>query len=180
MVSNSSHQSADSNQSSTRSASPPYSHLAPTNLHPHPPPPIDHTHPYQSGSAYFSQAPMTGTVPYQHDPHRMRATIETDLERPNQFRSINSQVESAHYIPATLPRPRKGTNPSPPTHPKPARNSGSHVQSFPSQPPPPAHPPPPQADDNDDENMSAFAQALRKKQLKRTGTVSDRSAPKVH
>ena len=107
--------------------------------------------------------------------YRMR-TIETDLERPNQF-SRNPQVmESSNYIPATLPRPRKGTLPCPPTQPKPTRTySGSH-SSVPA--PPPA--PPTSNEDEDESGMSAFALALRKKQLKRAATVSDRSAPKVH
>ncbi|XP_019849524.1 PREDICTED: metastasis suppressor protein 1-like isoform X1 [Amphimedon queenslandica] len=171
LVSSSSHFSAESNNSSTRSASPPYSHL-----HPHlAPPNTDHTHPPLA--SYYTQAPMT--TPHVAPPtdYRMR-TIETDLERPNQFNRNPPPIESSNYIPATLPRPRKGTFPCPPTHPKPTRTySGSQSSATPLAPPPV---PPTSNDDDDESGMSAFAIALRNKQLKRAATVSDRSAPKVH
>lgn len=174
LVSNGSHHSADSTHSSTRSASPPYAHQY-------------HGHHYPSNESH-TQVPRHLSTGHYQQPSSLitqqevmsRSRPFVDVERPNQFNRSQTEPESSRYIPATLPRPRKGSNP-PGTHPKPTRHSGSTRQL-------PTPPTPPTAftvdDDNgggDDTNdTSAFAQALRQQRLRKARSVSDRSAPKVH
>lgn len=165
LVSNSSHHSADSTHSSTRSASPPYAHQY-------------HGHHYPSTEPHI-QAPRHLSTGHYQQPSSLTMQQEVmnrsrpfvDIERPNQFNKPQIEPESSRYIPATLPRPRKGSNP-PGIQPKPTRNSGSK----------PLPPTPFTVDDEDDDTngSSAFAQALRQQRLRKAQSVSDRSAPKVH
>lgn len=206
LVSNGSHHSSDSTHSSTRSASPPYSHLAPQSQLPrpqqstppsqypsqstdsrprYPTPPGDQrpqypappTDPY---STYQQPHPVNPLISFQQELlSKQRQSYETDLEYPNQFKALNSNIESSRYIPATLPRPPKKPAMVPPVKQKPVRSTSSVHQQMSS----PAHSmgvaPQLAEDDEDDSNNSAFAQALRQKQLRRAATVNDRSAPKV-
>ena len=172
LVSTGSHHSADSTHSSTRSASPPYAHQY-------------HGHHYPSMESHV-QVPRHLSTGHYQQPSSLTTQQEVmnrsrpfvDVERPNQFNRPQTEPESSRYIPATLPRPRKGSNP-PTTQPKPTRISGS--RQFPTQTPTPPTPFTVDDDNDDDTNdTSSFAQALRQQRLRKAQSVSDRSAPKVH
>ena len=183
LVSNGSHYSSESTVSSTRSASPQMTRTTvPPNQGFHQLPPTSGTHPLPSTQPLY-QSPV-------HHYHN-------DLPFVNRSDMTPSAMK---YIPATLPRPRKDTNPKP-TAPKPNRNM-SLTQQYPhqtqqhhyrtSQDNSPQHYQqsagnrlikqsslPEQDQSDDDENMSAFALALKQKKLRKTVHVSDKSIPRI-
>lgn len=188
LVSNGSHNSSESNTSSTRSASPQstrntvpvhhhgYHHQTPPSVHPQQQQPIYQSpvHNYPSHQYY----PSGGNLPCN------------DLSFVNRADMTPSAMK---YVPATLPRPRKDTNPKP-TAPKPVRTlkQSASVQQDSSvgYKHSPQHGGPrlirqsslPEQDnisDGEDENLSAFALALKQKKLRKTVQVKDRSNPNV-
>jgi hypothetical protein len=192
----SSHHSAESNHSSTRSASPPYSHLAPQQRPSHDPystyqqptsylqssstSPFPHSITPFANPSYPSVHPSYPPVNPSYSPNvspyptigQTRRTYETDIEIPTQIKNPNN-VESNRYIPATLPRPpKKPTN-------SPNRNN-PHGRDYRQKP----NVVPRQnsavqlsthsdvsVDDDDTNSSSPFAQALRQKQLRKTNTM---------
>ena len=193
LVSNGSHYSSESTTSSTRSASPQLTRSTLPHQAYQPPPTNGMQQPHPQMTPYTSQP--SGHI-YQSPVH------QNDLPFVNRSDMTPSAMK---YIPATLPRPRKDTNPRP-VPPKPhkavAQNQyqqpgylqtqnqqpGNHQTQFYS----PQHYQKPSGrlvkqsslpehdkDSDDDENLSSFALALKQKKLRKTVHVSDRSVPKV-
>ena len=189
LVSNGSHYSSESTVSSTRSASPQMTRttVPPNQGYYHQPPPTNGTHPLPPSTQPLYQSPV-------HNYNDLPFVNRSDMT-----------PSAMKYIPATLPRPRKDTNPKP-TAPKPIKSQtqlyNPHTQQYPHQTQQyrqqasqdsnsPQHYQQPSSrltkqcslpekdPSSDEDSMSSFALALKQKKLRKTVRVSDRSTPRV-
>lgn len=208
LVSNGSHNSSESNTSSTRSASPQSTRNSLPALHHHgysgghhqqptstvqPPQPAAQQPLYQSPMHSY---PNTSSSSSQYNHQRYPSAggngghvHSNDLSFVNRADMTPAAMK---YVPATLPRPRKDSN-SKPTAPKPVRTlqQSASIQHEPTGYGQHGGGPPrlmrqsslPEQDNTsdgeDDENLSAFALALKQKKLRKTINMKDRSNPNV-